>query len=68
MKLLVVRFDDDVDVTSLPPGKDVSVATTGATIVTVAGTVMATTDMEDPPTIEGIYQITPFEPPVEPTP
>jgi len=67
MKLLVVRFDDDVDLTPLPPGKDVSVANTGATIVTVSGVVMASTSMEDPPTIEGIYQITPVEP-VEPEP
>lgn len=62
MKLLVVRFADDVDVTPLSPGKDVSVATTGATIVTVSGVVMAATNMEDPPTIKGVYQITPIVP------
>lgn len=66
MKLLVVQFEDTVDLSPLPKGTKVTV--TGGT-TTLTGGVMASMDILEPG-IEGDYHITftPIEPEPEPEP
>jgi len=46
MKLIVVNFDDSVDVSSIPVGASVNI---GSGTITLSGLVMAITQMEEPP-------------------
>ena len=65
MKLLILRFEDGVDLAALPWGTEVTVSD-GTTTVT-GKVVTPVGPMEAPPTLEGIYHIAPIPPaPEEP--
>lgn len=57
MKLLLVSFEDPVDITPLPKGTPV-VVSDGAT--SLSGEVMASVDILEPPGLEGDYHIEPI--------
>ena len=58
MKLLVLKFGNEIDLSALPWGTEVTVSD-GTNIVT-GKVVTPVGPMEDPPTLEGAYQITPI--------
>jgi len=60
MKVLVVQFEDTVDITPLVKGTGVSVK---IGTITLPGVVMFSTDILDPPGLEGLYHISPVETP-----
>ncbi len=64
MKLLVIQFEDTVDISPLPKGTKVTV-TDGTT--TLPGEVMASVDIVEP-SLEGDYHLTPIKPEPEPEP
>lgn len=64
MKLLVIQFEDSVDISPLPKGTKVTV---GDDTTTLPGEVMASVDILEP-SLEGDYHITPIEIETEPEP
>lgn len=64
MKLLVIQFEDTVDISPLPKGTQVTV---GDGTTTLSGEVMASVDILEP-SLEGDYHITSIEPEPEPEP
>ncbi len=60
MKLLVIKFENGVDLSALPWDTEVTVSD-GTNIVT-GKVVTPVGPLADPPTLAGTYQITPFIP------
>ena len=55
MKVLVLKFDDSVDLSAFTPETAVDISSPAA----VSGIVLANATATDPPTIAGTYNITP---------
>jgi len=55
MKILVIKFEDSVDLSAFTPDAEVVITSPNA----VSGDVVANATATDPPTIEGTYNITP---------
>jgi len=55
MKVLVLKFDDSVNLSAFTPETAVNISNPAA----ISGTVMANATATDPPTIAGTYNITP---------
>lgn len=54
MKIIMVKFDETVNITPFPKGKPVTLT---HDTTAIQGIVMATCDIEDPPPIEGIFHL-----------
>ena len=57
MKLLVIKFDDSVDLSAFTPKTAVDISNPTA----ISGEVLANAIAADPQTLEGTYNITPVE-------
>jgi len=55
MKVLVIKFDDSVDLSAFTPETAVDISNP----VAISGTVIVNALATDPPTIAGTYNITP---------
>lgn len=64
MKLLLIKFEDAVDLSALPWGTEVTVTHDPTTVTGKVVTPIG--PMEEPPKLEGVYHIAPVPPP--PTP
>lgn len=58
MKMLVLKFDDSVDLTQFPPETEVTINSPA----NITGHVIVNATSTDPPTIDGNYHISPVIP------